>query len=169
MLSLRKAASFLRKALFLVCGWAGVVGMGAFMLMVLLIVVDVVLRRFFNSPLAFSFELIEIILSVVAFCSIAYTTSVGRHVSIAVLISRFKPNVQKKFVVVTDSLSVFLFGLIGWQTIVQGIHIRDIGQVSGLLGIPYYPFLLVVGFGAILAGLALLARLINFMTGEAKK
>jgi len=156
------------KILELVSRRIGDMGLVTLMAMVLLVVVDVVIRRLFNSPLSFSFELIEVFLVVCVFFALTYTTSLQRHISVNVLTSRF-PEAQRIIDIVTDFISMVVFALIGWQSILQAAFIRDIGKVTGILGIPYYPFLYVVAFGSIMAGILLLINIINFVIGAFKK
>jgi len=164
-----KEASSPKKSLSLVYRRIGNLGMIVILAMVLLVMVDVILRRVFNSPLAFSKELIEIMLVVVVFCSLAYTTFQGRHVSVDVLVSRFPPKAQAIINPATDFLSAVMFALIGWRSIDQAMHIWNIGSETGILRIPYYPFLFVVAFGSISACIALLIGLIHLMIGAARK
>jgi TRAP-type C4-dicarboxylate transport system permease small subunit len=70
--------------------------------MVLLTSTDIFLRKFFNSPLPFSFELTEFLLVVVAWCYIAFTTSQGRHVSVDTVTSHFKPRARKVTLLIGD-------------------------------------------------------------------
>ena len=164
-----KVANFLDDTLAPVRRGAVVIGASVLIAIVLLVIVDVTLRRVFNSPLAFSKELIEIMLVVVVFCSLAYTTFQGRHVSVDVLVSRFPPKARAIINPATDFLSAVMFALIGWRSIDQAMHIWDIGSETGILKIPYYPFLFVVAFGSIFACIALLTGLIHLMIGAARK
>jgi len=166
---LTDSVDLLRKGISLVSRRARDIGAIVLMAMVLLVVVDVTLRRAFNSPLPFSFELIGIMLVVVVFCFVAYSTATGRHVSIDVLVARFSPKVRSRTDLCTDFLSAVLFGLIGWQSIVQGIHIWDAGVETGILNIPHYPFLFIVAFGSIVASLAVFFTIINYMVRAVRK
>jgi len=159
----------LGKGISLVSRRARDVGVSVLMAMVLLVVVDVTLRRVFNSPLPFSFELIGIMLVVVVFCFVAYSTATGRHVSIDVLVARFSPKARSGTDLFTDFLSAVLFGLIGWQCIVQGMHIWDAGVETGILNIPHYPFLFIVAFGSIVASLAIFLAIVNYMVRAVRK
>lgn len=138
------------------------------MLMVLLVVADVTLRRIFNSPLAFSYELIEIALVVVVWSAICYSTATERHISISVFVSRLPAKTEKFITTVVDSISVVLFGIIGWQSITHAMDTWKIHKVTQILEVPYYPVVFLVALGAIVAGLMLLVRLINSIVGEAK-
>ena len=164
-----KDLNLFNKILALLSRRVGDLGLIVLMAMVLLVVYDVASRRLFNRPLSFSFELIEILLVAVVFFALVYTTSLQRHISVDVLTSRFPPKVQTIINRATDFITVVIFGLIGWRSLIQAAHIRDIGNVTGVLRIPVYPFNYVVAFGSIIAALLILVSLINSMIGAAKK
>lgn len=136
--------------------------------MMLLTVTDITLRRFFNSPLPFSFELTEFMLVIVAYCYIAYTTSIGRHVSVDTLTSRFPRATRNKIIIVGDFVTVILFGLISWQNVVQGFHVLNLGATTAILHIPKFPFQFWVAFGSALACVALLVKTLNSLIGGSK-
>lgn len=160
---LTKVADFLEKALsrvsYRVCNF----GVTVLMAMVLLVVTDVILRRFFNSPLSFTLELVEIMLTVVVFFAVAYTATQRSHVSIDVLVSRFPLRAQTIIEAALCIISVGLFSTIARGSLIYGMQISRIGLETGILGIPLYPFAFVVASGSILLALVLLARFLNLI------
>lgn len=134
--------------------------------MMLLTVTDIILRRFFNSPLPYSFELVEVTLVVVAYCYIVYTTSKARHISIDTLTTRFPTHVRRVLVYIGDIITIILLGFIGWQSIIQGIHLADMGQTTAILKIPKFPFEFVIAAGGLLAGLFLLIKTLHSIFGS---
>lgn len=131
-------------------------GLGILFIMMLLTVADVVGRYFFNFPIAGAFELTEVMLSLLVFFSIAYTQVNKGHISIDIIISRLSP--MKK--VIMDTIMYFicliLAILLTWQL---GVHAKRLwvgGNVSGVLEIPYYPFVILITFGSALFCLVLI-------------
>lgn len=160
--------NFLKKILFQV-GHRAIGAMTlVMMLMVLLTVVDVTLRRVFNSPLAFSLELMELGLVIVVWGSVLYSTSRERHISIDVLVTRFPVKARRFFRLAFDLVSALLLFLIGWQSVIYAMGHGARFRESATLGVPIFPFILIVAFGTIWAGLMLLADFINSMRGEAE-
>jgi len=131
------------------------------MAMVLLTVTDIMLRRLFNSPLPFSFELTEFMLVVVAYAYIAYTTSVGRHISVDTITSHLPQVTRRRLRTAGDFITIILFGLIGWQNVLQGTNVLKLGTTTAILHVPKYPFQYMVAFGSALACLVLLVKVIN--------
>jgi len=158
--------NYLEKASLLISRRIGNIGMVVFMALALLMGADVILRRLFNSPLSFSFELIELMLVIVFLFSLTYCTRVQRHVSIDLFVSRFPPGVRRATDLVTDIITMILFGLACWRIIIQGIHIWELQQTTLLLKIPFYPFLFIAAFGCILSSLNLLIKIVSDIAEE---
>lgn len=166
---LPKLGNLLTRILFQV-GHRAVIAAGlVLMLLVLLIATDVTLRRAFNSPLPFSYEIIEFGLVIIVWGSILYSTSRESHISIDVLVSRLPAKPRQFFRLTFDFVSAVVLFLIGWQSIAYAMHLRDVQNVSPTLDIPVYPFVFIVALGAILAGLILLVNFIDSVRGEGKR
>lgn len=129
--------------------------------MVLLTSTDIFMRRFFNSPFPFTFELTEYMLVVVAWCYIAFTTAKGRHVSVDTLTSHFPARVRSALVLIGDFITIILFGLIAWQNVLQGMNVYSVGTTSGILDVPKWPFQFWVAFGSALACIIFLFKVLD--------
>jgi TRAP-type C4-dicarboxylate transport system permease small subunit len=137
--------------------------------MVLLISTDIFLRRAFNSPIPFTFEVVEYLLVVVGWSYIAFTTSKGRHVSVDTLTSHFPPKTRQIILYVGDFITIILFGLISWQSFLQGMNVFGQGSISAILHVPKWPFQFWVAFGAALACIVFLFKTLNsIITGVDK-
>jgi TRAP-type C4-dicarboxylate transport system permease small subunit len=137
--------------------------------MVIMTVVDIILRRFFNAPLAFSFELTQLALVVMVFAFIPYTTSHNRHVSIEVLVQTF-PNRFKQWITTTgDILSAILFAFICRQSFLKGLQVKEYEYMTGELEIMLYPFYYFVALGALLSCISLSLLSIAFIVSKIKR
>jgi TRAP-type C4-dicarboxylate transport system permease small subunit len=164
-----KVGDILRRALYLV-GNQAIVPMGlGLVLIVLLTVVDVTLRRLFNSPLDFSLELIKLGLVVVVWSAVLYSTSRERHISVDVLTSRFPARVRRFLAAGFDLVSALLLLLIGWQAIIYAMGVARMRQETQMLGIPFYPFICIMAFSTIWAGLMLLVNFIDSVRGKGER
>jgi TRAP-type C4-dicarboxylate transport system permease small subunit len=165
---LLKIGNFLRRVLFVV-GHRAIAAMGfVLILMVLLTVVDVTLRRVFNSPLEFSLELMQIGLVVAVWGAVLYSTGQERHISITVLTDRFPAKTRRFLSVVFDLVSALLLLLIGWRSVIYGMTLARMGQETPVLEILIFPFVFILAFGAIWAGLMLLVNFIDSVRGKAE-
>lgn len=105
-----------------------------------LIIADIVLRRIFNSPLTFSYEIISLGLLVIVFSSICYATEQGRHVSIDLLTAKFPQKFRIILQYIIDCICAIFFLILAWRSIKYGSIIKEMGTTSGTIGIPLYPF-----------------------------
>jgi TRAP-type C4-dicarboxylate transport system permease small subunit len=144
-------------------------GQSVLMVMVLLVIVDIVLRRIFNSPLAWSLEVVEVMLVVVVFFSVAYCGTRRGHVSIDVLVSRFPHKARAIIDIFTYFFSIVLFGFMTWGGVVSAMDKWDAHRITGILPIPIYPFAFVVAFGSLLLALVLLAQLFYLVNNMVSK
>jgi TRAP-type C4-dicarboxylate transport system permease small subunit len=165
----QKLGGLLRRILFQV-GHRSVVAAGATLsLLVLLIAVDVTLRRVFNSPLTFSYEIIQFGLVIVVWGSVLYSTIRERHISIDVLVSRLPEKTRQVLRLTFDFVSALILLLIGWQSIIYALDLQAVRLESAMLEIPIFPFVFLVALGALLSGLILLIHFVDSIRGEMKR
>jgi TRAP-type transport system small permease protein len=156
-------------------GMASITGilekLGSYVLvgMVLLTTADIILRRFFNSPLPYSYEVTEYLLVIVAWSYIAFTTSKGRHVSVDTVTSHFPPHVRKITLYIGDFITVILLGLISWQNVLQGMNVYNMGTTSAILHVIKWPFQYWVAFASALACIMFLFKTLNSILGGTEK
>ena len=129
--------------------------------MMILTVLDVFLRRVFNSPIPFSLELVEFMMVLTGFLGLAWCAMSESHIRVDLIVSRMPTRARG----IIDSLCYLAgFGIsviIAWRSVMECLAIRKLHTESTVLGIPIFPFYLVVaaGFAALaLAILILLAR-----------
>lgn len=128
-----------------------------------------ILSRVFGKPITGTVELVEVLLvSVVAF-SLAYGSLTHSHISVDLVIRYFSPKVRAITDIVTNLVSVALFGLLAWRCIVLGSNLWEIGEVSQTLWIPHFPLLYAFSVNSILVCLFLLFVEMPKLIKEIKK
>lgn len=145
----------IEKVLFKISSIAGWIGKLILIGIVILVILDVILRYFFNNPFAFSVELIEIALIIASFSAIVLCTAKREHLVIRVLSGN----------AVTDCLvlllSISVFAIMTWRCFLYALQLRAMGNVSVLLKIPLYPFSLFISLCSFLITLMLLVQLLE--------
>ncbi len=126
---------------------AGVAGLVLILLM-LLTTADVAGRYFFNSPIGGVFDLTQFAVAIMTFMGLAYCGFRGAHVVIELLYDRLPPAARRVLIRVTNLAGCILFGVIGWRTAVQAIDIREMGEASQMMEIPFFPLYCLVAFGS---------------------
>ncbi len=165
---LTKTANVLEKGLSPLITVVGRIGAAFIAVIMLITVVDVIGRRAFGQPIGGAFELSELMLIIVVFGSMASCELLRGHVTIGLVVERFRQRTQG----IIDSLMYLLFlvisVLITWRLFVHAI--REIGgQLTAVLQVPIYPFVFIAFLGGILLSLVILMHLLQFVIGTLKK
>jgi TRAP-type C4-dicarboxylate transport system permease small subunit len=120
-----------------------------------LVVTDVIRYNLMHEPIPGTHELVELIASVIMSTSIAYVTFVKGHVSVDILVDRFRPRTQAFFDLVN---SIIALTFTAWLTVgvfVMGMRNLSYGWVTGVLQIPRAPFMFLIGATLVLTCLVL--------------
>ena len=143
-------------------------GVVSLMGMMLLMVVDVCLRRIFSRPITGSFELVQFIMIILVYLGLAYTAIRKAHISVELIVARFSERIQVLIESITLFLSLGLFVLITWRNIIRAEQLRLEQQTSPLLSIPTFPFYYILAFGCGVLSLVLLIQLIETLSKVGK-
>jgi TRAP-type C4-dicarboxylate transport system permease small subunit len=154
--------------------WLHWVAMVVLLLLMFLTVGDVVGRYMVGSipgfgPIPGSFELTEFMLAIIVLTAVGYTQVKGEHISIDIFITKLSPRVQAIIDSVTNFLSLTMFALVTWQTIKYAQLLYESHDVSGVLRLPVYPFLIVVAIGSFMFCLAMLSSFFQTLKKAVKK
>jgi TRAP-type C4-dicarboxylate transport system permease small subunit len=145
---LRKTADFLTMIVSPVAKVFNGIAAAVLAAMMLLTGVDVCLRYIFNQPILGSFEITEFIMPVVITFGFAYCALEKGHVQVDILVSRLPRRGQALMNSIASLVFFFLFALITWQSWLRVKGMMDVGQMSIVLDIPVYPFVLTIAVGS---------------------
>ena len=112
---------------------------------VALVMTDVIRYNLMHEPVPGTHELVELIASVIMSTSIAYVTFVKGHVSVDILVDRFRPRTQAFFDLVN---SIIALTFTAWLTVgvfIMAMRNLSYGWVTGVLQIPRAPFMFLIG------------------------
>lgn len=146
--------------------WLHWIAMVVLILLMFLTVGDVVGRYLVGivpgfRPIPGAFELTEFMLAIAVLTAIGYTQVKGEHISIDIFISKFSTRVQAIIDSSTNLLSLVIFALVTWQTIKYAQLLYESHDVSGVLRLPVYPFLIVAAIGSFMFCLAMLSSFLK--------
>ena len=141
----------------------GIIAAFVLALMMLLTVVDVIGRYFFNRPIKGTWELVGLLLVCAGTWGMAYCQMEKAHINITILLDNFSRKTQVVLQIFTCLIGFIGFGVISWQTYVLGASyfIMTRGNVTDTLGLPYAPFLWMLSIGAGMMALILIVDIIN--------
>jgi len=113
------------------------------------------------GPIPGSFELTEFMLAVIVLTAIGHTQMKDEHISIELLVERFSPKVRAIIDTITNFLSLAMYVLVTWRMIRYAQLLYDSHDVSGVLRLPVYPFLVIAAIGTFMFCLAMLSSFLR--------
>ena len=129
---------------------------GIVLLALMLLTVVAVTVRKFNFPITGTQDLSEAGLTVVVFFAMAYSGWTGGHIAVDLVSGILKGRGLRILDAVSRFLSAVFFGIVAWQSVLQGTDALEQGDGFNLIALPHYPFFFVVAFGCGLYALVLL-------------
>ena len=120
------------------------------------------------GPISGSFELTEFMLAVIVLTAIGHTQMKDGHISIDLVVERFSPRARAIIDTATNFLSLVMFALVTWRTITYAQLLYQSNDVSGVLRLPVYPFLVVAALGTLMFCLAMLASFLQSLKKAVK-
>jgi TRAP-type C4-dicarboxylate transport system permease small subunit len=120
------------------------------------------------GPIPGTFELTEFSLAVIVLAAIGFTQIKGEHISIDIFITKLPPKARNIIDCITNFLSMAIFILVTWQTVKYAQLLYSSHDVSGVLRIPVYPFLIVAAIGCFTFCLAMLASFLQSLKKAVK-
>jgi TRAP-type C4-dicarboxylate transport system permease small subunit len=130
-----------------------------------LTVADIILRTL-RRPIVGTFEIVAFSGAVVIGFSVPYTTWVRGHVYTDFLVLRFSQKMRNMINVSTRCLGIGIFFLIGWNLIRYGMDLRQSGEVSPTLTIPFYPVAYGLGMSCFIQCLVLGCDILKISGGK---
>jgi len=158
-----KVASTLSKLINPVSWWCVVIGAVAVFVMMAVVVIDVVLRAGFSMGVLGNIEIIATMLIIAFFAGYAYAETKGQHIQVDVLVQRLPATAGKIIITSGYLLTIGITIIISWRYMVQGMAYKAGSVVTGLLGIPEWPFLMLAAFFMALFALALVVSFLNHL------
>ena len=140
-------------------------------IMMLLTVVDVAGRYFFMSPIKGGWELTGLLLIPAATWGMAQCQINKHHIRVKLVLDRFSPKVQA----IVDSFAYLLglgiFSILSWQMVLFSIDyiLVPVGGTTEILGMPFFPFTLILASGAGIMAVILLLDLLHSLAKVASK
>jgi TRAP-type transport system small permease protein len=139
--------------------WIAATGL---IVMMLVTVADVSLRYLFNRPIRGSYEMVETLLLLFVFNSMAAAFFARRNIVIDILDPVLGPKVTAFLIRIADLLSVICLGVLMWAMIGPGWQVYEYGDLKLELQLPVYVLWLIAFFslgGTLLCALAVLFAL----------
>lgn len=139
-------------------------GLAAFACLILVLImlttfVDVVGRYFFNAPVTFAVELIQLGMGLLVLFGLAITTLERGHIAVDVLETLVSEPVRKFFAMIAAISAVIFISLIAWRLWDRGINFMGDGLATDVLFVPVWPVVMLMSLAAGVAAIIALAQL----------
>ncbi|NTV91578.1 MAG: TRAP transporter small permease [Clostridiales bacterium] len=151
----------IKKVIYKCSEWLNLIGVALMIFMVLLVLVDILGRLLFKSPVPGTYELIEYAMVIVIVFAMAYCQVRRGHIDVSSLVDMFPKPLQLLVNTLVNLLAAAMMGCMAWQTFVKGGIDYVAGTTSAVLYIAKYPFVYLASFGF---GLIALVFFIQMLT-----
>ena len=136
------------------------VGGVALTAMMLLTVADVIGRYVFSKPIRGTYELVGFLLVGAGSLGLGYCQVKKAHIRVDFLLQRFPEKVRAIITVIANFLGFAAFSLLCWRCALYAqYYISATGNHTDTLGIPLFPFVVVL---AVVTGMLALVLLFDF-------
>jgi TRAP-type C4-dicarboxylate transport system permease small subunit len=109
-------------------------------------------------PVRGTFELMGFFGALVTAFSLAYTQAQRGHIAVDVLINTFPPGVRRLLGLVNSAVCAVFFAVVAWQLADKAAVLRQTGELTETLRVPYYPFTYGVAAGCAMLAVVFLAE-----------
>jgi TRAP-type transport system small permease protein len=142
---------------------ANSLGMMALVLMMLVTVIDVFLRSAFNRPILGVVELAEYAMVAVVYLGLPLCALRAGHARVETLSVLFPPSLLRIVDIITSLLSLGILSLMTWQAFLEFRNMLEAKRASDMLGIPAYPFYLILALGSLILAFVLVVIIIRLL------
>jgi TRAP-type C4-dicarboxylate transport system permease small subunit len=116
--------------------------------MICVTVVDVGGRYLFNAPILGAFEITQFLVLVIVFSFLGYAQAKKSHVTVDLFFERFPPKAKTVISIFNYFVGIFIFLIIAWMGFEKAVESFRTGEKPLNLGIPNFPFVFFLSFGA---------------------
>lgn len=131
--------------------------------LMLMTVVDIVGRRFFDAPFRGTVELTQLALVIIIYLGFAYAENHGDHVAVDIIYTRLRRGLQLIVTAVTSVFGIAMVALLAHRLFVYAGVLSGGGYTTPTRGISQAPFALIAVGGSVLFALALADSAIGAM------
>ncbi|SHM37434.1 TRAP-type C4-dicarboxylate transport system, small permease component [Caldanaerovirga acetigignens] len=142
------------------------IGIAVMLFVMMITVIDISGRYFFNRPLAGTMELTELSLVIIVYLTLGYAEHFHEHVVIDTIYNLMPRNIQKFMYILGSLISLVTAVLLSYYLYLYAGKVVAGGYKTGVLGIRYYPVIYIASAGAACYALAIISNLCEFIKKE---
>ena len=115
--------------------------------------VDVVGRYFFNTPITFAVELIQLGMGLLVLFGLAITTLQRGHIAVDIIENLVSKATAKVLAAIAVLCGLIFIGLLAWRLWDRSFRFMDDGLATDVLFFPVWPVVLLMAIAASLAAI----------------
>lgn len=114
--------------------------------MLILSVVDVILRKFFNTPIVGASELVQM-LNVGTILALGLGCMTNENISVDFVMDKFPEKLRHVIQFIVHLITIVILGIMIWRGCMNAMDSMSKKYVFSLLKVPQWPFILVLALG----------------------
>jgi TRAP-type C4-dicarboxylate transport system permease small subunit len=154
-----KVSKYMNKVVSYPSNLLSAIAMAAMVFIVIAVVVSVLARWLFDSPVKGTWDLASLAFSMVVWGSMAVAAFKGGHVALTVVLERLPRLARLITELIIALVTSGTLGVLCWRLVAHGIRLGETLSRTGVLRIPYEPFLYFAASGCAVFLLVFLARI----------
>lgn len=158
MKTIKKISSFVNGILGYVC-------YAAFFVIMAFIVINVIMRFIFDSPVLGAYEIVEQMMFVGVFCSFAYAQQQGSHIRVTMLLLHLPKRVSMGVCCFTSLCGTGILGLLSYAAYLQFKLAQTHSYTSAMLKFSLAPFYALEIVCAVIFAFAVLVEAVEYGIG----
>lgn len=128
--------------------------------------VDVVGRYFFNAPITFAVELIQLGMGLLVLFGLAITTLQRGHIAVDILDNLVPPFARRMLAMLAALSGAVFISLLAWRVWDRALKFKDDGLATDVLFLPVWPVVMLMALAATLAAIVTIAQVIKPSMGQ---
>jgi len=156
--TVKKAAGVLNEA----AGWGIVLAM-------ILVVVNIILRAVFKSPILGTYEYTGFLTALIVGCGLSYCALANGHIAIGFLVEKLKKRTQNIIDSVTNVFVLCFMLFFTWRMFLYAGKLAASSEVSPTTQTPYYLFVYITAMSFVVLSLVIFTKAIQSIKGVMNK
>jgi TRAP-type C4-dicarboxylate transport system permease small subunit len=153
-----RAAKYINKVLSYPSNLLAAMAMVAMVFTMAVVIANVFSRWFFNSPLRGTSDLVTLAFVIIVWGPMAMAALKGSHIAVTAVLDRLPRLPRLVLQLIIALVSGGMLGLVTWRLVMYGIRQGEILSQTGVLRLPWEPFVYFTAAGCGLMALVFLAR-----------
>lgn len=150
------------KVIHRVAATFNVLGTAIIPLVMIIMILDIFGRTFFNKPFPATPDIVANTLTLITFMQITYCLRVGRHIKSDMLPDRVSPRTRYLLDLLADILGLIVMAVIAWGIFPEAMRAIEIKTYDqGAIRVPTWPSISMILVGSTLMSLQFLVNVLN--------